>query len=77
MIIYRVEGVYMKRKGFTLVELLGVITILAIIALLAFPVVSRSISGGKQKLYKSQIESFKEAASTWMSKHLLLILKIQ
>ncbi|MCI9233458.1 MAG: type II secretion system protein [Bacilli bacterium] len=63
----------MKQKGFTLAELLGVITILAIVALLAIPMISRNIAKGKQNLYKVQIENIKKAASNWMTKHTLEI----
>lgn len=60
-------------KAFTLAELLGVITVLALIALLVFPTVSKNISHGKQSLYKSQIKNFEDAAKTWMAKHILEI----
>lgn len=60
-----------KEKGFTLVELLGVITLLAVIALLAIPAVARNISGGKNQLYKAQLENFKNAARDWMAIHTL------
>lgn len=60
-----------KEKGFTLAELLGVITLLAIIALLAIPAVAKNISGGKKQLYKAQLENFKKAASNWMAIHAL------
>ncbi len=61
----------MKEKGFTLAELLGVITLLAIIALLAIPAVAKNVSGGKKQLYKAQLENFKKAASNWMAIHTL------
>ena len=38
-VILTVGDVYMKRKGFTLVELLGVIVVLAIIALITTPII--------------------------------------
>lgn len=63
----------MKQKGFTLAELLGVITILALIALLAIPTISRNVARGKQNLYKVQIENIKKAANDWMTKHALEI----
>ncbi len=63
----------MKQKGFTLAELLGVITILAIVALLAIPMISRNVARGKQNLYKVQIENIKKAAGDWMTKHILEI----
>lgn len=60
-------------KGFTLVELLGVISLLAIIVLLAVPAITSNINEGKEKLYKVQIENFEQAAKDWMSLHLLEI----
>ncbi|MCI8544969.1 MAG: type II secretion system protein [Bacilli bacterium] len=63
----------MKQRGFTLAELLGVITILAVVALLAIPMVSRNIARGKQNLYKIQMENIKKAAGDWMAKHALEI----
>lgn len=63
----------MKKNGFTLAELLGVITILALIALLAIPMISRNVARGKQNLYKVQIENIEKAASDWMAKHVLEI----
>ena len=44
----------MKKKGFTLVELLGVITILGIIALIIIPVVENSNKRIKKKAYEKQ-----------------------
>lgn len=59
------------KRGFTLAELLGVLTLLAIIVILAVPAVAKSVSRGKQNLYKSEIESFKKAAADWMANHVL------
>ena len=36
---YKIEEAFMKKKGFTLIELLAVIVILAIIALIATPII--------------------------------------
>lgn len=52
----------MKRKGFTLVELLAVIIVIAIISLIIFPVVTKQISKSKQDLYNVQIENIIKAA---------------
>ena len=43
-------------KGFTLVELLGVITILLIILVLAIPAVTRLISSSEDTIYDAQID---------------------
>jgi len=64
---------FRNKSGFTLVELLGVISLLAIIVLLAIPAITGNINEGKQKLYKVQVENFEQAAKDWMSLHLLEI----
>lgn len=55
----------MRKKGFTLVELLASITILALLALIAIPAISKQIKNGKSDLYNSQIENIKSAALAW------------
>lgn len=45
----------MKSKGFTLVELLGVLIILAILFILVYPAVSTIISKGEETIYQRQI----------------------
>ncbi len=47
----------MNKKGFTLVELLGVIAILGIIALIVIPVVENSNKKIKKKAYETQKEA--------------------
>lgn len=53
------------KRGFTLVELLGVIVILGIIALIITPVVSGTIKESKEKAYKKQINVIETAAKEW------------
>ena len=55
------------KKGFTLAELLGVIVLLAAIALITIPLVSNVIKNGKQDLYNNQIDNIKGALELWMS----------
>lgn len=57
----------MKKNGFTLVELLGVITILAMLGIIVVPVVSNIISNNKQKLYDVQIKNIKNAAADFVA----------
>lgn len=59
----------MKQKGFTLVELLAVITVLAIIALLVVPTISRSFRESTQNLIDAQIVNIKDAAKSWGADH--------
>lgn len=60
----------MKKKGFTLSELLGVITILGLLALIVIPLVDKSMKEGKEELYASQIKSIEAAAKAWGIDHI-------
>ncbi len=51
----------MKRKGFTLIELLAVIVVLAIIALIATPIVMNTIKNAKKGTIKNSIENYVKA----------------
>lgn len=55
----------MKKNGFTFIEILGVITLLALISVIILIAVNQSLKSSKQTLYESQIESIKSAASMW------------
>lgn len=55
----------MKKNGFTLAELIGVVVLLGAILLIIIPVVSKSLKDGKQELYNNQIEGIKQALETW------------
>ncbi|MCI9233542.1 MAG: prepilin-type N-terminal cleavage/methylation domain-containing protein [Bacilli bacterium] len=59
----------MKKSGFTLPEVLGVLTVLALLALLITPVVSKTIKNNKQKLYNVQIETIEKAAHDYAIKN--------
>ena len=52
----------MFKKGFTLVELLAIIVILAIITLIATPIVKDSIANSKEQALKETINSIERAA---------------
>lgn len=61
----------MKNKyGFTLVELLGAIVILALLSLIAIPVVTNVVKSNKQKLYEIQLKNIESAAKAWGSDNL-------
>lgn len=55
----------MKRKGFTLTELLAVIAILGVIALIAFPAMTKTVNTSKEKLYESQKDIILSSAKNW------------
>ena len=57
----------MKKKGFTLVELLAVIVILSLILVIAVPSVNRYIKQSKEKAYNTQISTIIEAAQAYAS----------
>lgn len=54
-----------KEKGFTLVELLAVIVIIAVIAAIVFPVVTKHIRTSKEKALAVQISEIIRAAKDW------------
>ena len=55
----------MKKRGFTLVELMGVIIILGVIGLIAIPTVRKVTNESKEKLYKVQISNIKDGLKNW------------
>ena len=57
----------MKKKGFTLVELLGVIVILGIIATITVPLIQRTIVENTEKAYNDQVTSFEKAAKNYVA----------
>ena len=46
----------MDKRAFTLIELMGVIIVLGLIALIAIPTIDKSIKNSKENLYKVQIK---------------------
>ena len=53
------------KKGFTLVELLAVIAILAIISSIAMPSINTSIRNSREGAYLKQIDIIEAAAKKW------------
>ena len=59
----------MKSRGFTLVELLGVVFILALLGLLIIPVISNILTEKKKQLYEVQERNIEEGARSFMADH--------
>jgi len=55
----------MNNKGFTLVELLAAIVILALLGFIASTSVTQVVKNSKSDLYNTQLESIKIAAEAW------------
>ena len=58
-----------NKKAFTLIEVLGVILILALLTLIIYPVVNNAISSNKEKVLKQQINILEDAAYKWSIKY--------
>ena len=59
------------KKGFTLVELLGVIVILGLIAMIAIPTINSALNSSREKAYNEQVNTIVNTARTYMSKNSL------
>ena len=59
----------MKKKAFTLVELLGVIVILAIILVISIPKITNVITSNKEKLYATTVSELEKVAEQYVSVH--------
>jgi type II secretory pathway pseudopilin PulG len=57
----------MKKNGFTLVETLGVATLIAGIVLLVLPSFFQSIDESKEDLYETQLNNIKESARLYFN----------
>ncbi len=67
----------MKNKGFTLVELLGVIVILGIIAVITVPIIQSTIIDNTNKAYEEQVDSFEKAAKNYVGQDIYNMTKCQ
>ncbi len=56
-----------KKDGFTLVEILAVISIVGLLALIAIPNVLKSLKDTKEDLYQTQIKLIKSSAATYVT----------
>lgn len=56
----------LNKKGFTLVELMGVITLLCIILLIAIPAVTRFLGKSKDQYYKTTMDNIEAAVEEYL-----------
>lgn len=61
------------KKGFTLIEVLGVLVLLGIIALISIPQVKNLINGSEDDLYNDQINNIKEGLKDWAHDNIFLL----
>lgn len=57
------------KRGFTLVELLGVIIVLGVIALIIVPNIQKYFTNSSKKVLEQQIKSIENVARTWGSQN--------
>lgn len=60
----------MNKRGFTLIELIGVIILLAVIALITYPLIGTIINSSRQKAYEKQIDELERLSYTWIAKNM-------
>ena len=58
-----------KNKGFTLIELMAVLVIIALIAILVTPITSKIINSNRNKIYDDQVKSIISSAKIWGAEH--------
>ncbi len=56
-----------KENGFTLIELMAVITILVLLSLIIIPIIDKNIKKTKQNMYIIQIENIRMAGISYFS----------
>lgn len=55
----------MKKRGFTLIELMAVIIVLGIIAVMIVPKITNTVESSREQAYQNQIASLVSAAKRW------------
>lgn len=55
----------MKKKGFTLIELIVVIVVIGILTVVTFPIVNNVIENSRQKSYNTTVQNIKTSASLY------------
>ena len=60
----------MKKNGFTLIEVLGVIVILSVLSLITIPVINKSLNQGKDNLSQIQKNQIIKSLKNYYAEHL-------
>lgn len=60
-----------SKKGFTLVEVLAVITIIGILALISVPTIDSIIRSSKEDAYEDQKKVILDSAKSWAAKNVM------
>ena len=60
-----------KKKGFTLVELLGILVILAIIALILVPIISNVIDASRKAAFKESVNGIIDSTNNYTGEYIL------
>ncbi len=61
------------KKGYTLIEVMAVLIILALISVIVTPKITKLVNKGKEDAYKVQLEQIKKAAQNWAYKNAELL----
>ena len=59
----------MKKNAFTLIELLGVLLLLAVIALITFPIIDNTLTNSRNEAYERQKDNIIEAARMYVTEN--------
>lgn len=66
----------MKKKGFTLIELIVVIALLGLISAIVFPVITSTLNNSKQKAYETQKKQVIKSARQYFYENPLKLPKL-
>lgn len=56
----------MNKKGFTLIEIIGVVTVLSLILIVAVPSLTKTLKRNEQNKYKDYVDNLKIAAENYV-----------
>lgn len=59
----------MKKRGFTLIELLGIILVLGLIAMIATPIVQKTINDNRERMFNVVKNQLIDVAKDWAAKN--------